>query len=148
MSTRISIALLLLTLLGIDSCTEAPEAVYDNPKDPQNTSAPLLAPYDVQGIYVNDSLFRVVWMEENFTTEGFTVERAVKGSTVFTVLASRKKEAYERLDVSPTWIVFSMYDSTAKRSDGEYRYRVKAYRHIPGRLIESPFSKEYTVGFP
>ncbi len=135
---------ILIIAALICGCEETPEAVYDNPFDPNNTSAPLFTPYSVNALYLSDTLMSIIWMDDNLTVTGYRIERMSKTQSTFTVIASPSRDQLEKIGASKTWTVWRYYDTGVKRSDSSYTYRIKTFHNS----VESQYSEGVTVTFP
>jgi hypothetical protein len=141
-------AYMLIMSVWISGCTELPDLVFDNPIDPENTSAPLSRPVSAQATYMNDSLIKFFWNDVNYSTQGYVVERKRVGQQHFTVVVRGEASAFELIEAAPGWIFVTFNDTMVRRADAAYVYRVKAYNFRNGLTLESPYSSEYTVSFP
>lgn len=140
----IRISSILIFFATVVGCENTPVIAYDNPFDPNNTSAPLFTPYNVNPLLLNDTLMSIVWFDDNITITGYRIERKAKSQSTFTVIAIRSREQLEKISASKTWIVWRYYDTNIVRSDSSYTYRIKIFHNS----IESAYSEGATVLLP
>lgn len=140
----IRLFLILLSFVFADGCQETPAIVYDNPYDPNNTSAPLFTPYNVSALYMNDTSMSIIWMDDNLTVSNYSIERRSIAQNFFTVIANRSRNQLEKISSSKTWTVWRYYDTGISRADISYIYRIKIFHNS----IESSYSEEAIVKFP
>ena len=136
---------LIIILIGVVSgCEQLPTVVYDNPFDAGNQSAAIFKPTGFQVVVKSDSLFDVIWTDENITDLVYSIERRLMEPKIFVSIATRSREQLDSIVAGPGLIYRVYHDATVKRSDVTYVYRVK----LSNAKSSPVYSNEFAVSFP